>query len=261
MLSREGLSKIIIVSLYTAKEVIKSKVLVNTFVIGIALFIITFVAYNFTYGEPARVALDFGLGALSLSTVAIAIFMGVGIISDEIQNRTVYLVVSRPVPRYAFLIGKLLGLLLVLLLNVIILSLITLSLYFFIGGEYQSLISWAIIFIGAEAVLMLLVVSCFSLVTSKVLSIILSIVVYIIGHAIDGVKLISFVKDKPAVEFLLDCYQFILPAFYKLNLKNYVLYEQNLSLTYLLGTLFYALLYGIALMIISITIFEKKNLD
>lgn len=261
MLNNLGLKPSLIVAFYTAKEVIKSKVLINTLLIGVGLFISTYIAYSFTYGEPARVALDFGLGALSLSTVGIALFIGVGILSDEINNRTVYLVISRPVSRWSFLLGKILGLFLVLFLNVIILSVVTLLLYFLIGGSYQSLISWAIVFIGIEAMIVLIVVSLFSLITSKVLSVILTIVVYVVGHSIDGAKLTTIVKQSPLISSILDIYQFILPGFYKLNLKDYVLYKQNLELTYLLSHLGYGLCYAAALVFLSILIFNKKNLD
>ncbi len=261
MLNKSEIQKIKTVSYYTAKEIIKSKILLNTLIIGVGLFIATYVAYNFTYGAPDRVALDFGLGTLSLSTVGIALFIGAGIISNEIDSRTVYLVISRPVSRSSFLLGKLIGLFIVLALNVLILSTITLSLYFFIGGEYSSLISWAILFIGIEATLMLAVVAFFSLITSKVMAVIYSIVLYIVGHSIDGAKLVTFVQKRPAVEFVLDFYHFLLPGFYKLNLKDYILYEQKISSSYLFGSSIYGVIYGLAVVLLSIFIFKKKNLD
>ena len=70
----------------------------------------TYVATEFTYGVPERVALDFGLGMLSLSSLSISLFLGVSLLSKEIESRTVYMVISRPVPRFAFIIGKILGL-------------------------------------------------------------------------------------------------------------------------------------------------------
>lgn len=261
MLNKDELQKIKSIAYYTAKEIIKSKVLINTIIIGLGLLIATFVAYSFTYGEPARVALDFGLGALSLSTVGIALFIGVGILADEIDSRTVYLVISRPVTRRAFILGKLLGLFSVLALNVVILSIITLSLFFIIGGEYQNLISWSILFIGIEAGLMLLIVSLLSLVTNKVLAVILAIVIYIVGHAIDGVKLLTFVELRPIIGKVLEIYHYILPGFYKLNIKEFVLYNQKLDYSYLYGSLFYAIIYGLVITWITIIVFEKKNLD
>jgi len=261
MLNRKVLNKIYTIAFYTSKEVIKSKVLLNTLILGFGLLVVTFIAYSFTYGEPSRVALDFGLGTLSLSSVAIAIFMGVGLLSDEIQNRTVYIIISRPVPRYGFILGRLIGLSCVLVINILILSLITLPLYFFIGGVYESLILWTILYIVIESILMLIIVSFFSLLTTKVLSVILSIVVYIVGHAIDGAKILNFVAERPILEKVLDFYHYVLPGFYKLNLKDHLLYKQNISIDYLTSNLMYGVIYGAALTMMSIFIFSKKNLD
>ena len=127
------LSKISTIAKYTFREIIKSKILVNVLILGIVLLGATYVAFSFTYGEPARVALDFGLGMLTLSSVGIAIFIGVGLLSKEIESRTVYMIISRPVPRYAFITGKLLGLAGVLILNILLLTALTLSLYFLTG--------------------------------------------------------------------------------------------------------------------------------
>ncbi len=255
------LSKVLIISKYTTKEIIKSRILLNTLFIGVGLFIVTFVAYSFSYGDPTKIALDFGAGTLSISSVAIAIFMGVSLFYDEIENRTIYQIISRPVTRSTFLLGKTMGLGVVLILNVLILSVISQSLYFFLGGEFDSLIIWNILFTIIEALLVLSVVTLFSLLTSKVLSVILTICIYIAGHAISGVKLLSFVKERPYLQDIIDVYQFILPGFYKLNIKDFLIYNNNLSYEYLLTTAAYGFIYTAALISFSIFIFNKKDLN
>lgn len=256
-----SLSKINTVAYYTAKEVIKSKVLYNIFFLGIGLLLVTFVAYSFTYGEPSRVSLDFGLGMLNLSSVGIAIFMGVGLLTNEIENRTVYMIISRPVPRYCFILGRIAGLVSVLLINIFMLSFITLSLYFFIGGEFQPLILWCIFFICLESILILIIVSFFSLITSPTLATVLTIVLYIVGNGINESKLTVFVEKRPLIRIIIEAYHYVLPGFYKLNLKDFVLYKQNIDMSFIGGNAIYAILYSTSLLIISIFIFNRKNLD
>lgn len=128
------LDKILIVAKYTLKEILKSKVLYITLVIGVALMIVTYVATEFTYGVPEKVSLDFGLGMLSLSSIGISIFMGATLLPNEIDSRTVYMVISRPVPRWVFITGKVVGLIGVLAVNFAILSAMTLAV----------LISWVV---------------------------------------------------------------------------------------------------------------------
>jgi ABC-type transport system involved in multi-copper enzyme maturation permease subunit len=256
-----SLKKSLTVARYTASEILNSKILLNTLFIGIGLFILTFVAYSFSYGDPSRIALDFGLGMLSLSSVGISIFMGVSLLFDEIENRTIYQIISRPVKRSSFLLGKLLGLSCVLIINILILSIISLILFLGVGGEMSSLIYWTILFTVLEAVLVLIIVTFFSLLTSKVLSVILTLCVYIAGHAISGVKLLTFVESRPYLEKLIDAYQFFLPGFYKLNIKDYLLYKKTLPVEYLMSSTGYAILYSGALICLSVFIFNKKDLN
>jgi len=257
----EAIYKIFTIAKYTFKELVKSKVLLNVIFLGLGLLLVTFVAYSFTYGEPSKIALDFGLGTLSLSSVAIAIFIGVGILYKEIESRTVYMIISRPVPRFSFIIGKILGLIGILVINILILATITLSLYFSIGGEFQSLILWAVGFIILESVLVLLVVSVLSLISTQTISVILTVISYICGHAISGIKLTSTYKLNSSFQVLIDLYHFILPGFYKLNLKDFVLYEQKVEYSYLFASMTYGLLYSGFLIMLAIIIFDKKNLD
>ena len=255
------LKKSLIIALYTMREIIKSKILINVLLLGIGLLVVTYVAYSFTYGDPSRVALDFGLGTLSLSSVAISIFIGVGLLADEIDKRTVYMIISRPVPRYSFILGKILGLGSVLAINIFILSLLTFGVYFFAGGTLNQLIFFAVLFIGLEAILMLLVVCLLSLITSKTLTVVMSIALYIVGHAINQTQLLSAVKGSALLKAILPLYQFVLPAFYKLNLKDFVLYQANVEFSYFISSLGYTFLYGGMLVVLSIYVFNRKNLD
>ncbi len=246
---------------YTAKEILKSKILISTLIIGLALFVLTFVAYSFSYGDPARIAIDFGLGMLSLSSVGIATFIGVSLLFDEIEQRTIYQIISRPVGRNTFLLGKTFGLISVLVINILILSFVSVALYLFLDGEMNNLIVWSIIFTVVEAIMVLVIVSFFSLLTSKVLSVLLTISLYIVGHAIGGVKLLTFVKDRPFLEYIIDGYQFLLPGFYKLNIKDFVLYKKSLPTEYLFSSLSYGILYSLGVVCLSIFIFNKKDLN
>jgi len=249
------------IAYYTFFEVLKSKVLINVLILGIIQFIITYVAYSFTYGEPARVALDFGLGTLALSSVGIAIFIGVGLLSDEIDNRTVYMIISRPVARKDFILGRLLGLMSILLVNISILSVISMFLFFVVGGDFQSIILWSILFVIFEAFLVLLVVSLFSIFMSKTLSVIITLLIYILGHGIDATKLIGFVQRRPFLETILDIYHYILPGFYKFNLKSEVLYSQTVEYSYLFSTIAYFSFYSLGIITIIILIFNNRDLD
>lgn len=253
--------KIAIVASYTFREILKSKILLNVFFIGIGLMIVTYVATEFTYGVPERVALDFGLGMLSLSSLSISLFMGVSLLSKEIESRTVYMVISRPVPRYAFIIGKIIGLMAIQLLNILILGSLTLIATKVLGGEIAPLVLWSIGFTFLESLMLLLLVVFVSLFANNILAVLLSVVVLLLGHFIQDTKDILFVKQTPILESMLNVYQFILPAFYKLNLKDFVVYNKTMEFSYLLQSFTYGTFYSLFLLLMIVTIFNRKNLD
>lgn len=253
--------KILIVASYTFKEILKSKILLNVFFIGIGLMVVTYVATEFTYGVPERVALDFGLGMLSLSSLAISLFMGVNLLSKEIESRTVYMIISRPVPRFAFIIGKILGLMGIQILNICILGSLTLTATVLMGGEIDPLTFWSIGFTLLESLMLLLLVVFVSLFANTILAVILSTVVLLLGHSIRDTQQIQFVQNTPLLNHVLDAYHFILPAFYKLNLKDFVIYNKTLELSYLTQNLAYGILYSGFLLLMIVYVFNRKNLD
>ncbi len=253
--------KIKIVAYYTFKEILKSKVLLNVFFMGLGLMLVTYVATEFTYGVPHRITLDVGLGVLSLSSLAISLFLGVTLLSKEIDSRTVYMVVARPVPRYAFIMGKVIGLMGIQVINVILLTLTTFIITIILGGEFTPLIFWTIGFILLESLLLLLVVVMISLLANTILSTLLSIIILLLGHSIKDAQNLTLVKTQPFLQKLLDFYHFVLPGFYKFNLKDYVIYKASVPSSYLFATLSYGTIYSLFLCTIIIFLFNKKNLD
>lgn len=223
--------------------------------------LVTYIATEFTYGVPEKVALDFGLGMLSLSSLGISIFMGATLLTKEIDSRTVYMVISRPVPRWVFITGKVLGLMAVLIVNLIILSIMTLICSVLLGGKLNSVIFWAILFNLLECILLLLVVVFFSLFSNTVLASLMSLVILILGHGIHESQSTMFVQNRPLLKMLLEFYHLILPAFYKINLKDFVIYDQSLEASFVLGSIGYSLSYSAFLFTMIIYLFNKKNLD
>jgi len=249
------------VARYTFREMIKSKILWNVVLLGIVIAIITFVAAEFTFGVPHRVALDLGLGSLSVSSYGIAILIGIGLIKKEEESRTIYLIISRPVSRVSFLAGKLLGVSSFLVVNIFILSMVTIFVVKTMGGEISSLVLFAMLFSCLEATLLLLVVVLLSLIANTAISLMGSIMVLIIGHAIAETTKILFVTTKPWLKTVIDSMNFVFPALHRFNLKDYVLYQNTIETSQLLMVVGYWFAYMMGLFFLAALIINKKNMD
>ncbi len=248
------------VAYYTFKDLFKSRILMNSFFLGCFLVAICYVAKEFTYGTPGRIAIDFGLGALTLSSVGISIFLGVNLISSEVETKTIYMLISRPLTRVNFLIGKFMGFISILFLNIVILSIMSLITFQMYGGEINAMILWNVIFIFFESCLILFLVVLFTLNTNNTVSVISALVMYITGHAMDPRTIMYFVEGRPGLEKLVKFYHFVLPGFYKLNIKDFVLYKETLELDYLISTLGYSITYSLFLFFLILFVFNRKDL-
>jgi hypothetical protein len=253
--------KLLTIAQYTFKELQKSRVLYITLIMGLAIIVATYVATEFTYGTPEKVALDFGLGMLSLSSLGIALFMGATLLPNELESRTVYMVISRPVPRWVFIAGKITGLIAVLIVNISILSSMTLACTAFLGGIINQPIFMAIVFNVLESILLLLLVVFFSLFANNILATIISLVVLLLGHAVKETQDIFFVQNRGFLKKILEFYHLVLPGFYKLNLKDFVIYNHQLETRYLIQSFSYGVFYSLFLFFMILFIFNRKNLD
>jgi ABC-type transport system involved in multi-copper enzyme maturation permease subunit len=242
-------------------QLLKSKMLWNVALLGAFIAVCSYVASEFTFGVPVRVAIDLGLGSLSLSSYSIALLIGIGLIRKEEDSRTIYLIISRPVSRTTFLTGKVSGLILFLILNLALLCSLTLGVLLALGGEIDSLVLTAMAFSMLEAILLLCVVVLLSLMVNQAIALMVSLILLIAGHAIGEVATSSFVISRPWIRPVIDFYHFVLPGFYHFNLKDFVLYRKQIPLQQIILVLAYGTCYSVGLITASAWVLNRKNLD
>lgn len=255
------MKNLINVAKYTFLEVYRSKLMISLVFLAFGLVLVSYIASEFAYGAPGKVSLDIGLGFMSLSNLIIAIFIGSTLLSREIEQRTLYMIISRPISRPSFLMGKILGLSSFLLINTFILGSLSIILFILHGGNFEKLFIWTIYFSFIEALVVLIFAVLFSLITNTTLSVVFSICIFIVGHALNETSKLIFTKISPFFTKIVEISFVFVPNFYRLNLKDYVLYNQQISQTYLMQTQLYIVFYLIALLFLITLIFKNKNLD
>lgn len=255
------MNRIVTVSKFTFHQIIRSKILLNTILLGLFLLISSYVAHEISYGARSKITLDIGLGLNYVSLMGIALFMGVGLVSDEIETRTLYMSLSRPVNRWSYFIGKLLGLSGVLVLNSLILMIFVSVGYFFVGGEFSPLIFISFFFDLLAALIVLSIVVFFSLFSNKVISLLMTITLTIAGHFLNQLSLLNFVLKRDYLNEFINVLKWFLPNLDMLNLKDLVVYFNTVPDNYILKAMGYTIFYLVFLNGISCLIFERKNLD
>ena len=191
--------KILTIARNTFREAIRDRILYNLLFFALLMIAISLLIATLTVGEQSKIIIDIGLGSINIFGALIAIFLGIGLIIKEIEKKTIYNILSKPVPRYQFIAGKYLGLLITILVNIAIMGaglyLILIANEFRWGHDLSNInfdIWKAIYMIFIELMVvtaLALMFSTFS--SSSTLSAIFTIAVYFIGHLTEELRLLG----------------------------------------------------------------------
>lgn len=200
-------------------EAVRDRVLYNLVLFVLLLIAAAIFLGELSAGQERKIIVDLGLSTMLLFGVFISIFVGVGLVYKEIERRTVYAILAKPVSRGEFLLGKYLGLCLTLLVNVFVMGAgVSIALlYAHWGLDSLALSIWPAIFlIYLELMILTGVALLFSSFSSPALSALLTFLVFIIGHFSTDLKSLASSMESIAGRWFFNALYYVLP-----NLSNY----------------------------------------
>ena len=252
------MSRVLAIALNGMREHVRDKLLYNLLVFALLLIGSSILLVRLTLGEFERLMLDLGLASINLFGVLIAIFIGIGLVSREIERKTLYTIVSKPIPRYQFLLGKYLGLVATLLLNTAIMTVGLLLALKVMAVPVTPLLFAAVGLIMVELMVMTAVALFFSTFTTPTLSAIFSLAVYVIGHLTADLKALSD-KLSATGRAIANGLYYVLPDLERFNLKGHVIHQQAIGADVFTLTIAYGLGWTGLLLILAVTTFQRRD--
>ena len=209
-----------------------------------------------------KIFLDFGLAAMGVLGLVVAVFVGTGLVNKEIEKRTVLVLIAKPISRSEFITGKHLGLSAVLALLVSAMTAIYLTLMHFCQIPYPlGSILLAALYLFLQLSLITAVAIGFGVFTSSLLATLLSFGVYLMGNFSQDLVELGRLSDNPGFQRLTQGLYLVLPDLSRLDLKNQAVYSAELlpnTLT-LITNAGYGLLYTVLVLTISTFIFSRRQ--
>mgnify|MGYP003433615349 FL=1 len=255
-----NLRRILTVAINVFWEVIRDRILylivIFALVMGASVRLIPELAAT----TEKKIILDIGLAAISLLGLIVTVFVATGLVNKEIESRTVYVLVAKPISRAELIVGKHFGLsavlgVLVAAMTVIYLAILSLSR---IPYPLESILI-ASLFIWFELSLLAGVGILFGVFSSSLLATLLTFGVYLVGHSTRDLVGLGKLTKNPAIEQLMMGLYLVLPDLERFNLRNDAVYGQVPHLAALITNAGYGLLYGVLLLSISIAIFSRRE--
>lgn len=248
--------------LNTFRESVRDRVLYNLILFVLILVGASVFISELSIDQENNFIANLGLSSMLVFGTVIAIFIGVGLVYKEIDKRTIYNLLSKPVHRHEFIIGKYLGLCLTLLVNSAVMILgIELALLYVNGGvvNLQLSILPAAYLIYLELALMVAVALMFSSFTTPMLAALFSFGIYVAGHFSQDLKLAAILTDSSAVRAILSVLYYMLPNLSNFGYIKKASHGSMVPMSMAVSSTVYALIYISVLLSASTLIFQKRN--
>ena len=246
----------------TFREAVRDRVLYNLILFALLLIGSAIFIGELSAGQETKIVVDLGLSAMLLFGAFIAIFVGVGLVYKEIERRTLYAILSKPIGRGQFLLGKYVGLNLTLLVNVVVMGIGVMFALLYTRSGWDPLVLkiWpAILLIYFELLIITAVALVFSSFSSPALSALLSFFVFIIGHFSTDLNGLSNSAGSAPARWLFRALYYLLPNFSNFGVITATGHGMNPDPRAVGGALIYGVLYVAVLLSAAALIFRRRN--
>jgi len=246
----------------TFREAVRDRVLYNLIGFALLMMAASLLVGQISLGVERNVVINLGLTAVSLFGLVIAIFIGIGLVSKEIEKKTLYTILSRPVRRWEFILGKFGGLVATLVVNTFFMAIGIFAALFYLAHHFQKADAYllvALYFVILQFVMITALALLFSSFSSPLLSAVFAFAVFIIGTFAQDLRGFAAMTHG-AVGWLAVAAEYIVPNFAALNVIASVAHDQPVAGSLIFYNSLYALLYSAAVVAGAMLIFEHRNL-
>jgi Cu-processing system permease protein len=254
------------------RESVRDRVPLTIVGFGVLLVSASYLISQLTAGQDLKIIKDLGLAAINLLGLFIAIFIGINLVAKEVERRSIYNLLSKPVTREQLLVGKYLGLVMTLAVNI---GAMCLAFYAVLAYQHwtagESLrASWpapavdpklmiAVALIFGELMLVTAVALFFSSFSSPLLSILLTFALWTAGHFNSDLRQFEQVVESAPVAVLARAVYYLLPNLAPFNVKAEVVHGIDVPASHVALTLAYAAVYITAVIVAAAMIFRRRD--
>jgi len=246
----------------TFREAVRDRVLYNLIAFAVLMCGASILVGQISIGIERLVVINLGLTAISLFGMVIAIFIGIGLVSKEIEKRTLYTVLSRPVQRWEFIVGKFFGLAGTLVVNTFFMAIGVFLALLYVSQRFQAADGWVLValyFIVLQFLIITSLALFFSSFSSPLLSAVFAFSLFVIGSFAEDLRGFAAMAQG-ATRWLATGAAYLVPNFASLNVISSVAHGQGIAGMLILSETAYAMVYAAMALCGAVLIFERRNL-
>ncbi len=251
--------KIRTIALNTFKEAVRDRILYLLLFFAAVSIILSRLLSILTVGDRVKIIKDVGLASISLFGALMAILMGTGLVFKEIDKKTIFTLLAKPIHRYQFLLGKFFGLVLTLLIMLFLMSFIFLGLLYMHTLRIEWIMLIPIAFIFLELCLITSVALLFSCFSTPILSSLYALAFFIIGHLSWGLETLIKKITSPFLRVFIKTVYTILPDLENFNFRTEAVHRLPFPPHIFPYALLYGVVYTVFILALAMLVFRKRD--
>jgi len=257
------MKRVAAVAVNTFREAVRDRVLYNLVFFALLMIAASILVGQISIGIEQSVIVSLGLSAISVIGLLIAVFIGVALVSKEMDKRTLYALLSKPVRRWEFLLGKFFGLVLTLAVNTAAMALGLIVAMLYVNRALSSSdvpVLIAVYFIWLKLALVVALSLLFSCFTTPLLAILFTIGLYIAGLYVQEMRDLPVAVMSPGMATLTKWFSYLLPNFENFNVMAMAAHARAIPGSLILHNTLYAVVYCAIVLTAAVAVFSRRNL-
>jgi ABC-type transport system involved in multi-copper enzyme maturation permease subunit len=254
------MSRLLGLAINTFREAVRDRVLYSILFFGVGVIFLSLALEELTIGDQAKVVRSVGQGAIDSFGSLIAMFLGVSLVWKELDKKTIYTILSKPIPRWMFVIGKYLGLLLTLLVEVTILMVIYCALMVTVQTFPPTVVFVSMGMLMLELMMLTAWATLFSCYSAPMTASAFTIAIFCIGHLADDFQMYGNQSDSEVIRQVVSIIYWMLPNFEVFNIREMAVHEHPIPWDRVGPAVLYGLSYTAAVLSAAVAIFQRRDL-
>lgn len=249
------------IAVNTFREIVRNK-----FLYMIVFFALIFIVFSLALGkltiwDDKKVIVDFGLGMIEFFGMIGVLFVWSQLLFKEVEGKTIFLILSKPIARYEFLLWKFIWFSFAIILILFLQSFVFLWVLILKDIEVTQIILFSLLFTVFKLEILLALVFFFSTFMSNILTILVSVMVYLAWHGLSLVLDLILITKNQTLFSIFKGIQMFFPPFQALNIKDVIGTFEVFTFQYYIYNSLYALWYLALILFFSVLIFNKKSFE
>lgn len=248
------------IAVNTFREAIRDRILYLFVGFAIIMVISTKLFGMLTVGDESKIVKDIGLAAMQFFSMLIAVMMSLLLISREVDNRTVFNILSKPVRRWQFILGKYLGLVAIVAVNLLLITAVLVVMVLIYTGQFDPMLVFAAAMTMLEMSVLAAFATLFAVLTRPILGSLMTLAMFIVGHTSADLWMLTRQLPGTFTRAMITVVYYLVPNLERFNIKIEVVHDLPIQPAAVGWAVVYAAAFVAVLLFLAALRFQTKDL-